>query len=662
MKKTFPIILAFAVIFLFFIQSVGTLVESIYILDLMNLNLDTRVLGLLFFFAPVLLIPFFKKFRPQLIWITFALLFLSRGLLPYLDTANRMLASGIATAAVISLFLLMLSAQPRATRHLHFGLWASAGLALAVGLSVLLRTVYFGLDYSLNPAGGWSGILLGLLLGAVLTQLKAGAAPQEERKPAGVTTAILGIFLVLTLVYFAFSAPSVISRWTGVNYTLIVLAVSLLASAWVLLALLRPRILRNIDRRLLLAANLVFTLCLTVTILVHGVPFPPTSSSPAVTVAGPQWWLAIPLALMLLLFPVLFLDLDLFFEHVRQSAPSPRQLVPGLLLGCLVLILLVFANIFSNVWGYIQPVSLFFRGKFWLAYFLPAGGISLLAWLAGKARFADDGEPAGRFSWGWAVLLVGFCLGTLAGALPVKHAQVQSLGRTSITVMTFNIQSANDASAQKSFERQLAVIRKVSPDIVAMQETDTARISLNNNDYVRFYAGSLGYYSYYGPSTVAGTFGTAILSRFPLLNTRSVYTYSDTDEIAVAEAQIDVDGLPITIYDVHPDGSDLAKMTFVKALLQRAQAKPYAIALGDYNLPDTTPEYRVLDDVFINAWTSVYPTKVSPAGVDMSGADRIDHIFVSHSLGVRNPVYLLPPASGSDHPVHWTEILLTVPK
>ncbi len=662
MKKTFPITFALAIILLFFVQSAGTLVESIYILDLMNLNLDTRVLGLFFFFTPVLLIPFFKKSRSALIWITFALLLLSRGLLPYLDTANRMLASGIATAAVISLFLLMLPAQPRGTTHSRTGLWASAGLALAVGLSVLLRTVYFGLDYSLSPAGGWSGILLGLLLGAALTQMEPVSLPQEDREVGGVTTALLGLFLVLTLVYFAFSAPSVISRWTGANYTCIVLAVSLLAAGWILLALLRSQVIQNINRRLLLAANLAFTLCLTGTILVHGVPFPPTSSSSSVTVTAPAWWQAVPLVLMLLLFPVLFLDLGLFMEQIHRSAPAPRQLVPGLLLGCLVLVLLVFANIFSNVWGYIQPVSLFFRGKFWLAYFLPAGGISLLAWLTANVRFDGERESTDRFPWVWAVLLGAICLGTLARALPVKHFQVQSFNRPSITVMTYNIQAANDANAQKSFERQLAVIRKVSPDIVALQESDTARISLNNNDYVRFYADCLGYYSYYGPSTVDGTFGTAILSKYPLQNTRAVYTYSDTDEIGVSEVEIEVDGLPITIYDVHPDGSDLAKMTFVKALIQRALTKPYVIALGDYNLPDTTPEYQLLDGVFINAWASVYPTKISPDGVDMSGADRIDHIFVSHSLGVRNPVYLLPPASGSDHPVHWAEILLNLSK
>jgi endonuclease/exonuclease/phosphatase family metal-dependent hydrolase len=661
MKKTYPFILTFAIIILFLIQAVGTLIESIYILDLMHTTLDAKILGFLFLFTPLLLIPLYKKFRPQLIWIMFAILLLSRGLMPYLDTANRMLASGFATGAVISLFFLLLGAQPKGEKFSWPGLLTSAGLALAVGLSVLLRSLYFGLDYSLTSAGGWSGILLGIILGVLLTQWEPGPAKVASKKGRRVTFPILGIFLVLTLIYFGFSAPSVIARWTEGNYSLIVLAVSLLAAGWVLLVLFRPQLLQRIRRGALLAGNLAFTLCLTATIVVHSVPYPPTFSSPAVTVVASAWWQATPLVLMLLLFPVLFLDLGVFIEELRHAATSPSHLVPGILLGCVALIMLVFVQAFSNVWGYIQPVSLFFRGKFWLAYFLPAAAISLLAWFAKKAGARAAKQTAGDFPWDWTVLLSLLVLVSLLRTLP-KRFPVDTLGRPSITVMTFNIQEANDASAQKSFQQQLAVIRKVSPDILALQESDSARISLNNNDYVRFYADSLGYYSYYGPTTVAGTFGTAILSKFPLRNTRSVYTFSDTDEIGVAEAEVSVDGYPITIYDVHPDGSDLAKMTFVEALLQRAQSKPYVIALGDYNLPDTQPAYQLLDTFFINAWTSVYPTKVSPQGVDMSGPNRIDHIFVSHSLGVSNPVYLLPPASGSDHPVHWAEILLNNPQ
>jgi endonuclease/exonuclease/phosphatase family metal-dependent hydrolase len=660
MKKSFFILIAFALVFLFFIQMAGTLVESIYILDLMHLTVDEKVLGLLFFFTPLLLIPFFKRFRPQLVWITFALLFLSRAAVPYLNTADRMLVSGIGTGAALGLCLLLLNARPRGGTHSQAGLWGSAGLALAVSLSVLLRTIGFGLDLSLTPLGGWTGVVLGLLLGWSLAQLDVRAEPVPEKKAGGVTPALLGIFLVLTLVYFAFSAPAVIARWTEGNYTLIVLAVSLLSVGWVLLSLLRPQLLDRIDRRILLGWNLAFTACLTGTILAHGIPFPPSPDSPSVTVGAPAGWQAIPLVLMLLLFPVIFIDMRLFLERIRQAAPAPRQLVPGILLGALALIVLVFAHIFTNVWGYLQPVSLFFRGKFWLAYFLPAGSLSLLVWGLKKVQAPPDPEPEGMH-WAWAVLMGVICLGTLVPALPAKRVQVKVLDRTSITVMTFNIQAANDTFGEKSFERQLAVMRMVSPDVLSLQETDTVRPSLNNSDYVRYFAESLGYYSYYGPTTVNGTYGTAILSKYPLLNTRTVYTYSDRDEIGTAEAEIEVGGQRITIYDVHPDGSDTAKLVFAQALVQRSQDQHYVIALGDYNLPDTNPAYQLINRVYTNAWTSVYPSRISPDGVDMSGDDRIDHIFVSHSLSVRNPMYLLPPLSGSDHPVHWTEVFWETP-
>ncbi|MGB8212052.1 MAG: hypothetical protein WCE68_00705, partial [Anaerolineales bacterium] len=437
MKKTFPI-LFYALIFLFFIQAAGTLVESIYILDLMHLNLDTKVLGLFFFFTPLLLIPFYKKFRLPLVWITFALLLLARSLLPYLNTASRLVASGIATGAALSLFFLMLNAQPRRSSWANTGLWASAGLALAVSLSVLLRTIYYGLDYSLTPSGGWTGILLGLLLAGLLFQLEPGSEPGKAKKTGGVTPAILGVFLVLTLIYFAFSAPAVIARWTEANYTLIVLAVSLLAAGWILLALFCPQFFQRIRPSILLAWNLAFTACLTGTILWHSVSFPATSTSAPIAVGAPTAWQAIPLVLMLLLFPVLFFDLGIFLDRLKQAAPTPPDLVPGILLGGLALVLLVFAQIFTNVWGYVQPVSLFFRGKFWLVYLLPAGILSLLLWNVKKTSPKADKESAGHFPWTWALLLGAIFLGTLVRALPVKRVQSDSNDKAFLTVMTYN--------------------------------------------------------------------------------------------------------------------------------------------------------------------------------------------------------------------------------
>jgi endonuclease/exonuclease/phosphatase family metal-dependent hydrolase len=204
-------------------------------------------------------------------------------------------------------------------------------------------------------------------------------------------------------------------------------------------------------------------------------------------------------------------------------------------------------------------------------------------------------------------------------------------------------------------------MRKVSADIISLQETDSTRISLNNNDYVRYFADGLGYYSYYGPKTVTGTFGTAILSKFPLENTRTSFMYSDTDETGVAEAEVEVGGQSFTIYDVHPDSSDAAMLAFAQTLLERSQNKPNVIALGDYNLRDYEAPYQLIDSVYTNAWTSVYPSEISPDGVDMSGDNRIDHIFLSPNLSALNPTYILPPESATDHAVHWTDILWTNP-
>ena len=90
MQKHHLLVVAFGILFLFIIQSAGTLVESIYILDLMNSNLDEKALGVLFFFVPLLLLPFFKKGQRLLVWILFGLLLISRGLTPDLNTVGRL--------------------------------------------------------------------------------------------------------------------------------------------------------------------------------------------------------------------------------------------------------------------------------------------------------------------------------------------------------------------------------------------------------------------------------------------------------------------------------------------------------------------------------------------------------------------------------------------
>ncbi len=657
MKKSHLIVIAFGIFFLFLIQMAGSLVESIYILDLMNTSLDEKALGLLFFFSPVLLFFYPKKQPVQTAWILFGLLFLARGLTPYLNTLGRMLASGIGTGTVLMLFPFLMTAKAKDDSSCCPSLWISAGLALAIGFSVFLRTMNYGLDYSLLPEGGWVGWGLGVALGFLLTLLDWNSSDKAKTNSRPVTLAVTGIFLVVALAWFAFSAPTVIARWTEGDYRLIVMAVSLLAVSWVGVSLGKSRWIENISPKWLLIWNLLFTLSLVMTILAHRVPFPQTPDSAVVVVGAPTWLQQLPLVLLLLLFPVIFLDLRVFTNRIQQANPRPRDLIPGMLLGSLTLVVLVFMHIFTNVWGYVEPVSPWFRNKFWLPYLLMAGLITLLIGRKGLSTLDDQPEPNSAFSLGWMAFLAIVFLGTAGSALNTTRVQTFEPRNNSFVVMTYNIQQANDDFGERSYKEQLALIRQVAPDILALQESDSSRISLNNNDFVRYYAGKLGYYSYYGPTTITGTYGTAILSRYPLQNTRTVFTFSDQDEIGTAEAEIEIGGQLFTVYNVHPDGSDTAMLVWAESLLERSKDKFNVIALGDYNLRDYEEAYQLIASVYTNAWVSVYPSKIGSDGTDMSGENRIDHIFFSQSLMVRNPAYILPPESATDHPVHWAEIM-----
>jgi endonuclease/exonuclease/phosphatase family metal-dependent hydrolase len=458
------------------------------------------------------------------------------------------------------------------------------------------------------------------------------------------------------LAWFAFSAPSVIARWTEGDYRFIVMAVSLLALTWVGVSISRARWIENISSTWLFIWNLLFSLSLILTILAHRVPFPQTPDSPAIVIGTPSWIQHLPLV-VLLLYPIIFLDLRIFSNQIRQANPNPRDLIPGMLLGGFLMILLIFMHIFTNVWSRVEPVSPWFRNKFWLPYLLMAGLLTLLIWRKGLSALENQTEPNNAYSPEWLGFLVILFLGTAGSALITTRIKTFESRNDTIVVMTYNIQQAIDDFGERSYKEQLALIRQIEPDILALQESSSNRISLNNNDFVRYYAGQLGYYAYYGPTIIAGTYGTAILSKYPLQNTRTVYTYSDQDEIGTAEAEIKVDGEILTVYSVHPDGSDTAMLVWAKSLLERSQDKSNVIVLGDYNLRDYEEAYQLIDRVYTNAWVSVYPSKISSDGTDMSGKNRIDHIFLSHSLVVGKTAYILPPESASDHPVHWAEII-----
>jgi endonuclease/exonuclease/phosphatase family metal-dependent hydrolase len=424
-----------------------------------------------------------------------------------------------------------------------------------------------------------------------------------------------------------------------------------------LVLLYRPHLTQNLPTWLLAGWNILFTLALAGTILAHRVTFPNAPDAPAVVVGPPGWLQQVPLWGMLLLFPILYVDFNRFAGQLSRSGATPRQLAPGFLLGALLLVVLIFMQIFSNVWGYVEPVSTYFRNQFWLPFALAAGVVTVLILPRTDPLGTPLPEtPSPRTRRWLGLVAVALMLGTAVGLWWTRPRPQPAADKNQLVVMTYNIQQANDQDGQKSYLQQLALIQEVQPDLIGLQESDSARISLGNNDYVRFYAGKLGYFSYYGPKTVTGTYGTALLSRYPLIHPRHFFTYSDQDEIGSVEAQIEVGGRTIAVFNVHPDGSDAAMLSFAQALIERAEAFDSIIAMGDYNLRQGEAAFELIDAVYKDAWLEAdTPGMVQGDGQGIEEA-WIDHIFVSPELLSLAPIYRLPPASATDHPALWATI------
>lgn len=245
---------------------------------------------------------------------------------------------------------------------------------------------------------------------------------------------------------------------------------------------------------------------------------------------------------MIALLPIVFIDFVFLSREIIKRRPSPSKLGMGFGSGGLFLILISFILIFTNVWGYIEPVSPIFRNLFWLPFLLLA--ITIPARKIFEKRLVEfkilvtnlfDKLVIALFL---ALLVIGTSVSSIVWESRSK-AQDTS-GISSLTVMTYNIQQGVNITGDKNYEKQLAVIKNVNPDIIGLQESDTARISGGNSDVVRYFATRLNYYSFYGPRTVTGTFGAAILSRFPIINAKTIFTYSDEDEIGTTEVQIRV--------------------------------------------------------------------------------------------------------------------------
>ncbi|MEN8242418.1 MAG: endonuclease/exonuclease/phosphatase family protein [Chloroflexota bacterium] len=636
-------VLVFGLFFLFFFQLLSDFVAGIYAFGLLGTGIPNEIVSVLFLFSPLALL--FFKHRVSNRWL---IGFAGMGLVcrfveVLLDTRGRMLVSGLGVGALLLFFTGIYSlrgqAHPRISRQL------SMGLALALLLSILFRTLNAGWDISTYGIFRLLGWVLVLLAAYLLKDWSLTAQPDDQTgRPAGTGRLIgyaLGVSSVWLLLYFVFSSPNVVARWTGVPHlpVLTVLLLAWIGYFWWWQRSGPP------SRGILIVWGVVFTLSLLFTILPHQVVFSASPQGYPLLEPGIAWWQVIPVYLMLITSPVLLAAFQTFSEEIFTLQPTSRQLGAAFSIASLYILLMIFGQVFTTVYDYIPVVGPFFRDKFWLVHLILGLGVTLPLLLV-RVKAQEKHTPDNFIQWSMVILAAG-ALVSLALLSPRPRPPMGTA--STLRVLTYNIQQGYDAEGQLNFDGQLAYIRSTFPDIVGLQESDTNRIAGGNADLVEYFARELKMYSYYGPKVVPGTFGIALLSRYPIEEARTFFVYSEGEQVAVIEAKITVGDQTFTIYVNHlGNGGPLVQ---AEQFLELTEGQQHVIAMGDYNFRPYEEQYARavagLEDVFEITLQAEVP-------VEFDFTERIDHIFVSPGMQVNLAQYLIRPES--DHPALLVEL------
>ena len=120
------------------------------------------------------------------------------------------------------------------------------------------------------------------------------------------------------------------------------------------------------------------------------------------------------------------------------------------------------------------------------------------------------------------------------------------------TAGIWTIHFSLDNDMWSSEYRMRDVIKELEIDVIGLLESDLQRIIMGNRDTTQFLAEDLGMYVDYGPGPNKHTWGCALLSKFPIVNSTHHLLPSPVGELAPAiEATLDVYGEMIDVFVFH---------------------------------------------------------------------------------------------------------------
>lgn len=632
-------------------QLLSVFIESIYALCLLKLEVTNDIFALGFLLSPILALVLPKQ-NDRIILVIFAgLLVISRVAMNFFEVSGKLYVSGFGVGIF---WLFVLPFFKWLAKGKQGKLYTVTSLAFAVLWLVLFRNLGSSIDVTHHKFWGLPFLCILFFMNDVIrvpTNLNSMTGDVAPAKGSALFS-VLGLVAVILLLYFAFISPVVMSRWSEMSYGYIIIffVTSLVGVVFVLVSGFES--LPSLTKKWLVFWNIIFTIFLVLTIWIQRISFPTDFDAFPISVIPGPWYHKIPQVLTLLFWPVLLIDAAYFSKKISDSHLSIRLLSIYLSVAIIVIFTpLVFAHIFTSVWGYILPVSFYFKDFFWLVYLVPCLVVLASLFVLRATAWKQGGADPITIKSGMVSIFL-FTLGLLTilvvyliSAKPIKTSFLQH----SLKVMTFNVQQGTDINGNKVYREQLELIRQINPDVIGLQECDPARIANGNSDIVRYFADKLNYYSYYGASPVTGTFGVALLSRYPIHNVATHFLASDSEQVATVEAIVKVGDQSFNVFVNHPAGSYDTKITQTKQVLEIMKNKTNVVCIGDFNFTPDMEHYTLMVNELVDAWNTI-----GSEVVKQERCSNIDHIFVTPDIEVNNRNCV--ETDYSDHPVVWAEL------
>jgi endonuclease/exonuclease/phosphatase family metal-dependent hydrolase len=182
-----------------------------------------------------------------------------------------------------------------------------------------------------------------------------------------------------------------------------------------------------------------------------------------------------------------------------------------------------------------------------------------------------------------------------------------------MTAGIWTIHFSLDNDLWTSEHRIRDAIKELEIDVIGLLESDTQRIIMGNRDTTQYLAEDLGMYVDFGPGPNKHTWGSALLSKFPIVNSTHHLLPSPVGELAPAiEATLDVYGTLVDVFVFHSgqeeDPEDRRLQSLYLSKIMAATPRP-AILLsylvtkpeqGNYNT--YVGESSTMHDIDVSDW------------------------------------------------------------